>query len=218
MTRSNLWVAAAALTVAALALTAKGDDLAPPGYRNQAGSTMQAWDFSTPGQGAPPSVYYPVPDEANANPYGDAQAWVIGSSATYTPPGLWYGFELMRFAVPNRDAPPEGTWKDLRLQVVFGGISTPPEVVVYHGKDFFVKEGEYVQPLGDSRYLLVQDWSLETNPLQEFVEIRNLPQSGMTIDQVVIDTRCVPEPATLCLMGAGVAGLVVRCIRKKQKG
>jgi hypothetical protein len=215
MTRSNLWVAAAALTVAALALTAKGDDLAPPGYRNQAGSTMQAWDFVTPGQGAPPSVYYPVPDEADNNPYGDAQAWVFGSSATYTPPGLWYDFELMRFAVPNRDAPPEGTWKDLRLQVTYGGVAAPPDVTVYHGRDPFVKEGEYVQPLGDFRYLLVQDWFLEPNPLQEFVEIRNSAGSGLTIDQVVIDTRCVPEPATLCLMGAGLVGLVARRIRRK---
>jgi hypothetical protein len=216
MKRSNLWMAAAAaLAVAALALTAKGDDLAPPSYRGQAGSTMQAWDFSTPGQGAPPSVYYPVPDEANANPYGDAQAWVIGSSATYTPPGLWYGFELMRFAVPNRDAPPEGTWKDLRLQVTYGGVAGPPAVTVYHGRDPFVKEGEYVLPLGDFRYLLVQDWAMEPNPLQEFVEIRNSPQSGMTIDQVVIDTRCVPEPATLCLMGAGAAGAVLGRRRKR---
>jgi hypothetical protein len=77
------------------------------------------------------------------------------------------------------------------------------------------KEGEYVQPLGDFRYLLVQDWVLEPNPLREFVEIHNSAGSGMTIDQVVIDTRCVPEPATLCLLGAGVAGLAVRRIRRK---
>jgi hypothetical protein len=32
---------------------------------------------------------------------------------------------------------------------------------------------------------------------------------------VVIDTRCVPEPATLCLMGAGLVGLVARRIRRK---
>jgi len=205
---------AAVCALAVMAQAAWADDLYAPAYRGMTGSTTQEWDFVTAGvhDSQLNYYYYDAPDGTSGitnNPFANPQAWAFGPNATWQG-GAWTGFTMLRFSIPNSQVPPAGTWKDLRLQVTFLDASpTPPDVYVYHGSTDFSPFSPTVYPLGGGRFQLVQDWQGEPNPMQEFVEISPL-SSGFSVDQVVIDTLCAPEPATLAFTGIGLAGLTLR--------
>ena len=61
-------IAGIALVASVAATTALADDLNPPPFRGQPGSTFQAWDYNTPALGAPDAAC-----PAN-NPFGVANA------------------------------------------------------------------------------------------------------------------------------------------------
>jgi len=222
-------VAVALLAAAPLALA---EDLMPPNYRGLEGSTCQEWDFMTSGD---PAVlgFYPEPDGSSGitnNPYDTPMAWVHGPEAWWSdgfgPPGSsggsWSDFSYMEFYVPNRPNMPADSWKAVRVQVTyfdpFGGglppfIEVAPEVGT--AEETFVGE---VIDLGEDWFFIYEDWHLEPNPDAEWVYIQNPgatnPLPNYAISEVVIDTICVPEPATLALVGLGAAALAARRRRK----
>ncbi len=58
--------------------------------------------------------------------------------------------------------------------------------------------------------VLVEDWRIIPNPSSESFTIWAGYEGGTLslISEVVVDTICVPEPATICLLGLG--GLLLR--------
>lgn len=195
-------VTAIVLCALAIAPAALADDLTPPPWRFQPDTTFQHWDFSAgPGGG--------TPDASQAgnwtNPYGTPILTPVGS-ATWLPTmagrndvwSVFTGGEL-DFNIPNElDPPPHH--KDLWLQVTFLAGSTlifpGASVTTPSGNNFTMTAGPFITPLPGGWVHELTEWSYPACPGMEQVTLfPGQPGATLFVDQVVIDTICVPSPA-----------------------
>lgn len=179
------------------------DDLFPPPWRGQPGTTWGEWDFLTPNPN-------PLPD-MGFNPYGSPMTEVYpGVGQVYWPAlngrtGVWPLSGEMYFTIPNQPTP--NPWKDIYIQLTWQAQApgnTPFVMTVLPG----VVSGAIVQqiPLGGGWMHTIYTIRLYPNPTSEKILITG----GIDVDQVVIDTWCVPEPATLAVLGLGGFALLRR--------
>jgi hypothetical protein len=196
---------AAGLTAASAAL---GEDFSAPPWRGTAGSTYQQWDFST-------DVLTPSPDPV-ANPYGDPLLRVkpIGDwiDVTGNRQGVWPLSGEIDVYVPNwlEPRPEKEIWVQLTWQATDVDPFLPNQPVV----------GVTSQPLFDSMEMTRTDivdfipgWNhsvfkinLYPNPSEEWFTIKG----DIMVDQLIIDTRCIPEPTTVLFLGIGGAIALAR--------
>lgn len=172
---------------------AAADDLFPPAWRGQPGSTWAEWEFMNPDPN-------PLPD-AGFNPYGMPQTQIypgIGQqwwSELNGRQGVWPLSGEMWITVPNRPEPLP--YKDIYIQLTWepqvpGNRPlvdvTAPQAV----------SGTLLQeiPLGGLWMHSIYTMRLYPNPASETILITG----GVDMDQLVIDTICVPEPATVGLL------------------
>lgn len=187
------------VTCLAITLTISSTASATPTWRGDPGSTYQEWEFNS-------DVYEPVPDVVN-NPYGTPSLRVTSNGGWVTP-GAWYLGEI-DVLIPNSDVPnPE---KRIWIQLTWQPADNDP----FLQGDPFVAVGPF-DNMTMSRYDDGQavtdrihstfDITISPNPLEEWIAIKG----DILVDELVIDTICIPEPATICLLGLGTLTLLRR--------
>ncbi len=214
-----------ACLILAAGAAARADDLLPPEWRGQPGTTVQEWEFYDPYTFEEPDgdLYY--------NPYGTPSCsmtsggWVNQEGSGRR--GILYGNSLLdiegTFTIPNDPDP--NNEKLIRVQVTYTGSPTVvPSPVIRASVDDVYYSGELVEtvqlekrPSVDQYWFLdVYDITIPFNPDTEKVHLSFVPSGTGTgyLDQVVIDTYCVPEPASLALLISGGAGLLFRRRRR----
>ena len=176
-------------------------------------TTSQQWSF-------PDGNFGPVlPDAGWDNDFGDPTLWV-GDRAVFGN-GAWaIKRDEIDIFIPNyTDTSPDSmkemtvelTWQGANLVTIPNYPEKPGVVVVPDGQyDLItIEPGEDVQ-LGGGWKKTVFTIDIWPNPSSEWVMIKG----DIYLDQVVIKTECIPEPATLALITGG-AFLAVR--RKRQR-
>ncbi len=195
--------------VALIAPAALADDLIPPPWeRYTEGTTYQEWDtWETVG----PATY--VADDYY-NPYGipwaydyeDGEVWdYLGRNALVMDNG-----DPLEIYIDNTGDSSPDTWKDIYLQIVWHWDGTPSIPELYTpGTGWTVAITDEFQLEGDWWYTRYH-FHIEPNPDYEEIDIWPADGWNLVIDQIVVDTICLPEPATLSLLGFGALALIRR--------
>lgn len=187
-------------------------DSNPPQWRGDPGSTLTIWEFLTPDLN-------PVPD-IEVNPFGLARATVYPAHAWEQnwgdKDGVWPLSGAMEVLIHNN--PVENELKLIQIQLTWTSefpVPTQPVVMVaatrVNGQavppgainliDQQVVQLEPTNEPGANQFWYHTTYLFEVRPNPVF---ENIYISGsIMVDELVIDTICIPEPATLALLGLG---------------
>lgn len=192
----------AIVLVAVMVFPALADDLLPPPWRVLPRSTFQRWEFGDPNPN-------PLPNQL-VNAFGIPQTTIVGHQ--WMPvwegrEGVWAFSGSLVTNIPNAPDHPDYT-KELWIQLTWEPAGPRLPQVLVDGLPGQLMETDPVGPLG----WLHSTWTvyLPYNPPMENVLIAG----DIMVDELVIDTRCVPEPTTLGLLAIG--GLCA-LLRRKAK-
>jgi len=214
--RRTIVVAAAGLFgIAVAAGSVWADDLTQfrPDWRGQPGTTYQQWAFLDDENPAAPEVidneYGAATASLTVKQYGAGwQPYLITAPDRL---GVWADLDSVVLEIDNRPDPLE--FKEIWLQITYyEGSANPPAVAIFPDAtllDFATVDVGPVDPFGKSWIVQYSRWRIEPNPAHETITITpDGPLFGITIDQIVVDTICIPEPATVTLLLGGLLGTV----------
>lgn len=190
------------LVVLGWSVGALADDLNPPPWRGQPGSTFGQWEFSTPDPHPLPDLgHYPYGIPSTTVTPGVGQAWLPEWEGRV---GVWPLSGEIFVQIPNRPEPLP--FKEIWIQLTWA-MQAPNVWPAVSETRFGVPATLVAEvPLGGawlhSTYLI----QLEPNPDWE----RILITGAVNVDELVIDTICAPEPTTLGLLALGTLALLRR--------
>ncbi len=198
MTRKlKLLVLCVAVLLAAGSTSFAALELEVPEWRGTEGSTFQQWSFSGPDLNPPP-------DPGFDNDYGPPMLSVRPmDGADWRPnPGAWPLSGQIDVYIPNNPQPNEK--KEIWLQVIwktenlypFPTMPDEPWVAVL---PFTSMDMSRTDTTESGWTLSLFQINLYPNPPQEWITVKG----DIIVDHLAIDTRCIPEPATVALLGLG---------------
>ncbi len=191
--------------------SAIADDMFPAPFRGQFNTSWGMWEFDTP---ADPAIYndglFPFGD-----PYVDPQPgtgldWYDVKDGRQ---GVWPLSGEMWVTLQNGPDTAPNTFKDIWVQLTWrpqNVTSRPIMNIRGHSEDPTYSE-VILDPLNEID--LENGWKHTTfhllifpNPSWETLMI----EGAIDLDEMVIDTQCVPEPASLAILGVGALFLLHR--------
>jgi len=205
-----------------IAAAASGHDILGPDWRGDLPEymTYQEWRFD--------NVDDPADPEVITNPFGGASAditrgflsegWfdTLGGYGTQT--GFWdIGGQGGSIVIDIDNGPDLNLYKEIWVQVTYwDDIQQAPVVEVPGGCLVDYRPGHLIEDVDTGGDWLLDVWvfRMTPNPCHEQVIITSNPDWGSVIDQVVIDTWCVPEPATMSLVALGALATLLSRLRK----
>lgn len=190
------------LMMASLAMGSTALAVLQPPWQGEPRTTFQEWDFDT-------NSVTPSPDSGTLNnPYGDpllrvtaAGDWISTTIDGYE--GVWPLSGEIDIHLPNYQElqPKKEIWIQLTWKATDVDFYLPNEpligVVPFESMEMSrqdsVGEDGWVSSL-----FMIDIWP---NPSEEWISIKG----DIMVDELVIDTYCVPEPVTILLLGCGGA-------------
>ncbi len=218
---STMAIMTAAVLCSAMTQVAVADDINPPWWRGQVSTTYQYWEFNTEDTGQPDGLTPDGPGPLIEDPwtpgylpsthvivYPDPPDW-MPSDTTHGSDryGIWSLSGSIDVTVDNHDPYNEFKWVWVQLTWAqeFPGESDAPS---FYGLDppadpawpvRLIHERDWCDGWVTSTY----EWRIYPNPPDERFTIGFEAGLGILVDQLVIDTWCIPEPTTLSLLAFG---------------
>ncbi len=172
-----------------------------PPWRGANGSTYQAWEFNT--GGVPPVI---VPPDDVYNPYGDPELTVKTPFGWEN--GAWALSGEMDIYLPNRQV--VDGWKEIWIQLTWKPAGLDPSKSLPDQPNVAVTPFVFATWYRDD-YDMPDDWIVSLykiemwpNPLEEWITVKG----DIWVDELIIDTICIPEPASMLMLGLGGLALM----------
>ena len=195
-------------------------DLVPPAWRGYPGTTFQTWTFDDAEYSALPEII--------SNPFGAAIAGInvgqYGSGWHYQLPGLgtqtgyWdIGGVGGSITIEIDNVPVQNPYKEIWIQITYyDDITGAPDVFVPGSTLVSSELGMLVEHIATGGDWMLDQYvfRIEPNPSHETIQILSDPQWMSVIDQIVVDTYCVAEPASISLLAFGAITFLFRRYKK----
>ncbi len=202
------------------------EDLQPPPWRGQYSTTSQVWEFNDSALVQPGTVILPDgPAPGGMPPLSSTQLiWTPGPTAPWN--------EWLSQDMPNEYPVGSGNMVGIGVVPLSGKLDitvdnhNPPNEVKYVVMQLTWRAQDVGEepildlleppPFGDVKITPIQlgtewwewtyEWEIRPNPPDEHIII----SGTINVDELVIDTWCIPEPASAMLLVAGGAALLRR--------